>query len=135
MGTMEQLEAQLRPYKLALIEAFGLDPDKTSGNVSADQDSVTFRVDIIGTDLPPNALATGDTDRVSAVEFLSIHWTEAQRKAVFDYLGQFPSPKLIFKGDLEELKAAFASSGRTGRLMTLPPDTSVEVIQLDEEQP
>jgi hypothetical protein len=91
MGTIEQLEAKLWPYKMALIEAFGLDPEKTSTEISANTDGVTFRGFYAGTDIPDKALITGDSEAIHTVEFLSLHWTEPQRKAVSNYIRQFPT--------------------------------------------
>lgn len=96
MGTMEQLEERLRPYKLAIIESFGLDPDKTSSSISAGRDSVTFKcVGVVpGVANGPlrRAIMSGTSDEpnVTTVEMEALHWTSEQRQAVEAYLKQFP---------------------------------------------
>lgn len=91
MATIGQLEAALRPYKIALIKAFGLDPDHTSSNLALDHDNVTFLLLHGHPDLPPHGLVRGaSSDGLMMVDFDSRHWTAAQRRAVTDYIGQFP---------------------------------------------
>lgn len=93
MGTMEQLEAQLRPYKLALIEAFGLEEDETARDMSITHTESTFKV--IGADPGRFDNATvrhdGLAESIPTVTFDARFWSDAQRKAVSDFIGQFPS--------------------------------------------
>lgn len=93
MATIEGFEAQLRPFKLALLEAFGLDPGKTSSNVSVDSESASFKVIGAGYGDFQNAIVRHDglTESVPTVIFEAQFWTEAQRQAVEAYRGQFPS--------------------------------------------
>lgn len=98
MGTMNQFEEQLRPFKLALIEAFGLDPDTTSSSLSVGRESVTFTSfapvqDITARLLADEAKLSGDLssdDSHTTVEIMNAEWSEAQLQAVRDYLEQFP---------------------------------------------
>lgn len=98
MGTMEQLEAKLRPYKLALIEAFGLDPDTTSSSLSVGRESVTFTSlapvqDITARLLADEVKLSGELSSEhshTTVEIMNAGWNEAQLQAVRNYLEQFP---------------------------------------------
>lgn len=99
MGTMKQFEEQLRPFKLALIEAFELDLEKTGSNISAGSHEVTFRV-IASSSEEREALRKGPLAAASlhyeAGEFPSAtfdasSWTKGQAQAVEAYLAQFPS--------------------------------------------
>lgn len=104
MATIEQLEAELRPYKLALIEAFGLDPEQTASNISAQPDSITFKVagPLGNPSEGPFAeaeLRYEDGSFISA-EFPAHRWTPEQQRAVDAYLGQFPSAGDFPKGAL-----------------------------------
>lgn len=92
MGTINQLESKLRPYKLALVEAFGLDPDTTSSSMSVGPQSITFECLGPIRNVDARLLAGARQPVPDIVEVSASEWTEAQRKAVFDYLGQFPSP-------------------------------------------
>lgn len=89
---IEQFEAALWPYKLALIEAFELDKGKTSANMSITKDEATFKVIGLGLGAIENATVRHDglTESASEVSFDAQGWNESQRKAVADYLGQFP---------------------------------------------
>lgn len=94
---MEEFEANLRPYKLALVEAFGLMPEQTSENISATPHAVTFQC--VGV-VP--GVAAGPLSRawmsgisgsdVTTVEVRAKDWTHEQREAVEAYMEQFPSP-------------------------------------------
>ena len=99
MGTMEQLEAQLRPYKLALVEAFGLDPATTSSQISAREEAVTFQV--LASDqadfdtLRKGALALAELrfeqGEPVAATFRATSWDREQHRAVQAYIDQFPT--------------------------------------------
>lgn len=120
MGTMNQFEEQLRPFKLALIEAFGLDPEKTGSNISAGSHEVTFRV-IASSSEEREALRKGPLAAASlqyeAGEFPSAKfpadvWTKEQAQAVEAYLDQFPS----FEDLPREMWKSLRKEFRTDRL-------------------
>lgn len=98
MTTSNQFEARLRPYKMALVEAFGLDPDTTSSSLSVGHDSVTFTSlapvqDITARLLADEVKLSGELSSdhsYTTVEILNAGWNEAQLQAVRDYLAQFP---------------------------------------------
>lgn len=108
MGTMNQFEEQLRPFKLALIEAFGLDPGKTSSSVSVGSDSVTFKCvgmtaeEIAGLDRRVTVYWDVTVPGLNKVEFPAGGWNEEQRQAAEAYRGQFPS----FEDFPAEIRAA-----------------------------
>lgn len=78
MATMEQLEAQLRPFKLAVIEAFGLSPEIVPiDGISIDPGQITITEYRAGKSLIEHEFAGADV-------------TDAQREAVNAYLQQFP---------------------------------------------
>lgn len=78
MATIEQLEAKLRPYKIAVIEAFRLDPE------AVPMDGITVGLGgITITEYRPNK-------SLIEHEFAGAEATDAQREAVNAYLQQFP---------------------------------------------
>lgn len=89
--TPEQLEAKIRPCKLALVESFGLGRYDYSSDFSVYQDGFTVKY-FGGPAGPPlgAVLRCGDRDSVT-VEFPADAWTPEQKQAVHDYIGQFPS--------------------------------------------
>lgn len=105
MATIEDFEARLRPFKLALSEAFGLDPDKTSSNVSVDRESAMFRVvvhDAAELEDFTNASFLFEAGQHVGVVFPAVVWTPEQRQAAEGYLGQF----LSFEDLPKEFRAA-----------------------------
>lgn len=90
MGTIEQLEAELQPYKLALIAAFGLDPDRTPNQLSIGIDRATF-YQLHGSPQPPAPaeVRSDGSGEAFIVEYHAEHWTPEQRQAVDDYLDRF----------------------------------------------
>lgn len=98
MGTVEQLEAKLWPYKMALMEVFGLDPEQTSTQISVGRESVTFTSfapvqEITARLLADEVKLSGELssdDSHTTVEIMNAGWNEAQIRAVRDYLEQFP---------------------------------------------
>lgn len=116
MGTMNKFEEQLRPFKLALIEAFGLAPEKTGSNISAGPDAVTFRV-IASSSQEWEALRKGplaaaspqyEAGQFPSAKFHASSWTKEQAQAVELYLAQFPSfedlPREMRKSLRKELR-------------------------------
>jgi hypothetical protein len=93
MTTTNGLEAKLRPYKLALVEAFGLDEDRTARDMSVTRSEVTFKVIGAGLATIQNATVRHDglADSASTVTFEAKSWNESQQKAVSDYIVQFPA--------------------------------------------
>lgn len=94
MATIEGFEAQIRPFKLALLEAFGLDPGKTSSNVSVDRESAMFRVvvhDQSELETFTNASFLFEAGQHVGVVFPAVAWTPEQRQAAENYIGQFAS--------------------------------------------
>jgi len=110
MGTMNQFEDRLRPFKLALIEAFGLTPEQTGTQISADKGSVTFRI-VVKDDAERKALREGplapanlryESGEFPSATFPAPYRTPEQSQAVTAYLEQFPSfedlPKELRRG-------------------------------------
>lgn len=93
---IEDFEARLQPYKLALLEAFDLDPGKTSSNVSANAEVVTFKcIGLTSEELADMTRADVWWDinvpGLNEVTFPARGWNDEQRQAVESYRGQFPS--------------------------------------------
>lgn len=144
MGTINQLESKLRLYKLALIEAFGLDPDTTSGSVSVDPDSITFtclspvqdlQARLLVDEAKLSGVLSSDRPPATTVEVMAHHWNEAQRQAVETYIELFRFPRFILKGDPDVMRQALAAPGGNNQLMVLPSGAELEIHPLVAPEP
>jgi hypothetical protein len=117
MGTKNQIEEQLRSFKVALSQAFGLRADQTTTQVSAGPDAVTFRV-VPSSNEEWKALQDGplaaellqyESGQFVSATFREPSWTREQAQAVEEYLDQFPSfgtlPRDVRKALRDEFRA------------------------------
>ena len=132
MATIEQFEDHLKPFKLALVEAFGLDPDKVLREVSVSPDSVTFRIfgtHVIG-DLPIGAKLSGILDgegpHPTTVECSAELWSEGQRRAAEEYMAQFPLRFKLAPVDAGQAREALRAVRASRQLMVIPTGSDIE---------
>lgn len=125
MTTIEQLEANLRPFKIALVEAFGLDPEKTWGAMSITSTTATFHVIDVQPALHPTATVRGDRED-AWVEFPAELWTDEQRQAVDAYIAQFPPRIKLAPVDVEQAREALRTIRASQQLMVIPTGSDFE---------
>lgn len=130
---INQFEAALRPFNLALREAFGLDPDKTASSISADPDSVEFKVVGPLGNINDGPFAEADLRHEGgsfiSAKFPAYRWTPEQRRAVEAYIGQFPRLKFLL-GNTEAIREALRAGKGSNQMMVLPDDGGLKITRI-----